>query len=38
MGNAVVFGDNANNGIIGIKSKEELKRDGLGYFGLGKIR
>jgi len=37
MSNAVVFGDNANNGIIGIKSKEELKRDGQGYFGLGKI-
>ena len=37
MGNAVVFGDNANNGIINIKSKEELKRDGQGYFGLGKI-
>jgi len=26
MGNAIVFGDNANNGIIGIKNKEELKK------------
>ena len=37
MGNAVVIGDNANNGIIGIKSKEQLKKDGLGYVGAGKI-
>ena len=37
MGNAIVIGDNANNGIIGIKSKEQLKKDGLGYVGAGKI-
>ena len=37
MGNAIVFGDNANNGVIGIKNKEELKKDGLGYAGFGKI-
>ena len=37
MGNAVVFGDNANNGIVGIKSKKQLKEDGLNYVGLGKV-
>ena len=37
MGNAIVVGDNANNGVIGIKSKQQLKKDGLGYVGAGKI-
>ena len=37
MGSAVVFGDNANNGLVGIKTKRQLKEDGLGYAGLGKI-
>ena len=37
MGSAVVFGENANNGIVGIKSKRQLKEDGIGYTGLGKI-
>ena len=36
-GSAVVFGDNANNGIVGIKTKRQLKEDGIGYVGLGKI-
>ena len=37
MGNALVLGDNANNGIIGIKSRKQLKEDGQGYVGAGKI-
>ena len=37
MGSAVVFGDNANNGIVGLKTKKQLKEDGLGYVGFGKI-
>ena len=37
MGNALVLGDNANNGIIGIKSRKQLKEDGQGYIGAGKI-
>ena len=36
MGNALVLGDNANNGIIG-KSRKQLKEDGQGYVGAGKI-
>ena len=37
MSNAIVLGDNADNGVIGIKSKQQLIDEGKGYAGLGKI-
>lgn len=35
--NAIVFGENADNGFIGVKSKSEMKAANIGYAGFGKI-
>ena len=37
MGGAYVFGDDADNGRFGFKTKRQLIEDDIGYAGLGKI-
>ena len=37
LSGGVVFGDNASNGVIGFKTKQELIDANIGYAGFGKI-